>query len=108
MDTSDGLIVPNVKNVESKSIIEIASELNRLQGLGDSGKLSTADLTGATFTLSNIGTVSLCLSFFYGFEFFSHFICLKIGGTYMKPVVVPPEVAIGALGKIDVCDCFIS
>jgi hypothetical protein len=57
MDTNDGLIVPNVKNVESKSIIDIASELNRLQTLGDAGKLSTADLTGATFTLSNIGTV---------------------------------------------------
>ncbi len=77
MDTKDGLIVPNVKNVESKSIIEIASELNRLQALGDTSKLSTADLTGGTFTLSNIGTV--WFGFTYGifasfvlFIFYNH------------------------------------
>jgi len=79
MDTKDGLLVPNIKNVESKSIFEIASELARLQQLGDNSKLSTAELTGGTFTISNIGS---------------------IGGTYMKPVILPPEVAIGAIGKI--------
>uniref|UniRef100_A0A8C2LL99 Dihydrolipoamide acetyltransferase component of pyruvate dehydrogenase complex n=1 Tax=Cricetulus griseus TaxID=10029 RepID=A0A8C2LL99_CRIGR len=79
MDTELGLIVPNVKNVQVRSVFEIAMELNRLQKLGSSGQLSTTDLTGGTFTLSNIGS---------------------IGGTYAKPVILPPEVAIGALGAI--------
>ncbi|XP_048670570.1 lipoamide acyltransferase component of branched-chain alpha-keto acid dehydrogenase complex, mitochondrial isoform X2 [Marmota marmota marmota] len=79
MDTEQGLIVPNVKNVQIRSVFEIATELNRLQKLGSAGQLSTSDLTGGTFTLSNIGS---------------------IGGTYTKPVILPPEVAIGALGSI--------
>ncbi|XP_010375537.1 lipoamide acyltransferase component of branched-chain alpha-keto acid dehydrogenase complex, mitochondrial isoform X3 [Rhinopithecus roxellana] len=79
MDTEQGLIVPNVKNVQICSIFDIATELNRLQKLGSAGQLSTTDLTGGTFTLSNIGS---------------------IGGTYAKPVILPPEVAIGALGSI--------
>ncbi|XP_063434792.1 lipoamide acyltransferase component of branched-chain alpha-keto acid dehydrogenase complex, mitochondrial-like [Mytilus trossulus] len=79
MDTQDGLIVPNVKNVQSLSIFELAAELNRLQSLGLAGKLGTSDLSGGTFSLSNIGA---------------------IGGTYARPVILPPEVSIGALGKI--------
>ncbi|XP_034293229.1 lipoamide acyltransferase component of branched-chain alpha-keto acid dehydrogenase complex, mitochondrial [Pantherophis guttatus] len=79
MDTVQGLLVPNVKNVQACSVFEVASELNRLQKLGSANQLGTNDLTGGTFTLSNIGT---------------------IGGTYAKPVILPPEVAIGALGKI--------
>lgn len=79
MDTQQGLIVPNVKSVQVRSVVDIAAELNRLQRLGAQGQLSTADLTGGTFTLSNIGS---------------------IGGTYAKAVILPPEVAIGALGSI--------
>ncbi|KAM6167864.1 lipoamide acyltransferase component of branched-chain alpha-keto acid dehydrogenase complex, mitochondrial isoform 4-T4 [Erethizon dorsatum] len=56
MDTKQGLIVPNVKNVQICSVFEIAAELNRLQNLGSLGQLSTADLAGGTFTLSNIGS----------------------------------------------------
>ncbi|XP_019484893.1 PREDICTED: lipoamide acyltransferase component of branched-chain alpha-keto acid dehydrogenase complex, mitochondrial [Hipposideros armiger] len=82
MDTEQGLIVPNVKNVQLCSVFEIATELNRLQKLGSMSQLSTNDLTGGTFTLSNIGS---------------------IGGTYAKPLILPPEVAIGALGSIKVC-----
>eukprot|EP01133_Synstelium_polycarpum_P016313 gene16313-19402_t len=79
MDTASGLLVPNIKNVESKSIFEIAQELNRLQKVGMAGQLSPADMTGGTFSLSNIGS---------------------IGGTYASPVLLLPEVAIGAIGKI--------
>merc|ERR1719394_1654434 len=47
--------------------------------LGLAGKLGGAELNGGTFALSNIGS---------------------IGGTYAKPVILPPQVAIGALGKV--------
>lgn len=59
MDTSQGLLVPNVKNVQLLSIFDIAQELNRLQMLGVAGQLGATDLSGGTFTLSNIGSVSL-------------------------------------------------
>ncbi|XP_072919497.1 lipoamide acyltransferase component of branched-chain alpha-keto acid dehydrogenase complex, mitochondrial isoform X1 [Hemitrygon akajei] len=85
MDTQQGLIVPVVKNVQILSVFEIAAELNRLLTLGSANQLGTNDLTGGTFTLSNIGT---------------------IGGTYAKPVILPPEVAIGAVGKIQVLPRF--
>lgn len=85
MDTNQGLLVPNAKNVQMLSVFEIAVELNRLQTLGAAGQLGTTDLTGGTFTLSNIGS---------------------IGGTYTKPVILPPEVAIGALGKIQMLPRF--
>jgi len=79
MDTPMGLLVPSIKGVQGLSVFEIAVELNRLQQLGVAGKLSTSDLSGGTFSLSNIGS---------------------IGGTYAKPVILPPQVAIGALGKM--------
>ncbi|XP_068449237.1 lipoamide acyltransferase component of branched-chain alpha-keto acid dehydrogenase complex, mitochondrial [Clinocottus analis] len=85
MDTAQGLLVPNVKNVQLLSVFDIAQELNRLQALGTAGQLGTHELSGGTFTLSNIGS---------------------IGGTYAKPVILPPEVAIGALGKIQVLPRF--
>ncbi|XP_038554791.1 lipoamide acyltransferase component of branched-chain alpha-keto acid dehydrogenase complex, mitochondrial [Micropterus salmoides] len=85
MDTNQGLLVPNVKNVQLLSVFQIAQELNRLQTLGAAGQLGTSELSGGTFTLSNIGS---------------------IGGTYAKPVILPPEVAIGALGKIQVLPRF--
>ncbi|XP_044055618.1 lipoamide acyltransferase component of branched-chain alpha-keto acid dehydrogenase complex, mitochondrial [Siniperca chuatsi] len=85
MDTTQGLLVPNVKNVQLLSVFEVAQELNRLQTLGAAGQLGTSELSGGTFTLSNIGS---------------------IGGTYAKPVILPPEVAIGALGKIQILPRF--
>ena len=79
MDTPQGLLVPNIKKVQQLSILDIAEELNRLQDLGLRGKLGENDLKHGTFSLSNIGS---------------------IGGTYAKPVIMPPQVAIGALGKV--------
>lgn len=81
MDTPDGLVVPNIKNVQNLSILEIAKEMNRLQEAGSKGQLKMDDLSGGTFTLSNIGA---------------------IGGTYAKPIIFTPQVAIGAIGKIQI------
>ncbi|TDH65785.1 hypothetical protein CCR75_005123 [Bremia lactucae] len=79
MDTPTGLIVPNVKNVQDKSILEIAKELTRLQSLAFTGKLAPSDIAGGTISISNIGS---------------------IGGTYVSPVLMVPQVAIGAIGRI--------
>lgn len=59
MDTPDGLIVPNIKSVQNLNIVDIAKELNRLQELGRKSSISTNDVVNTTFTLSNIGSVSL-------------------------------------------------
>eukprot|EP00300_Choanocystis_sp_HF-7_P037116 c53118_g1_i1.p1 GENE.c53118_g1_i1~~c53118_g1_i1.p1 ORF type:complete len:496 (+),score=129.04 c53118_g1_i1:66-1553(+) len=79
MDTPHGLLVPNIKDVQHLSLRQIAHELARLKKLADAGKLSVFDTSGGTFTLSNIGS---------------------LGGTYASPVVFFPQVAIGAVGKI--------
>lgn len=80
MDTPGGLVVPNIKNCEQRSIFEIAQEINRLMEAGKRQQIGREDLVGGTFTLSNIGA---------------------IGGTYASPVIFPPQVAIGAIGKIE-------
>lgn len=59
MDTKEGLVVPNVKNVQNLSVIDIARELNRLQESGARNQLSAIDLSDGTLTLSNIGSVCL-------------------------------------------------
>jgi 2-oxoisovalerate dehydrogenase E2 component (dihydrolipoyl transacylase) len=79
MDTPTGLIVPNIKDVQDKSIFDIAVDMNKLMEKGKANAFSKADLTGGTFTLSNIGS---------------------IGATYTSPVIFPPQVAIGALGRM--------
>jgi 2-oxoisovalerate dehydrogenase E2 component (dihydrolipoyl transacylase) len=85
MDTPQGLIVPNIKNVAARSISDIAAEISRLSALGKEGKLTPADLTGGTFTVSNIG---------------------NIGGTYVSPVIVSTEVAILGVGRSRVLPVF--
>ncbi|XP_075256310.1 lipoamide acyltransferase component of branched-chain alpha-keto acid dehydrogenase complex, mitochondrial-like [Convolutriloba macropyga] len=89
VDTQQGLLVPNIKNCEHKSVVQIAQDLNELQKAGndDNGKVSfqQSQLSGGTFSLSNIGF---------------------LGGTYTKPVIAPPEVAIGAMGRISVLPRF--
>lgn len=78
MDTPQGLLVPNIKNVTSLSVMDIAAELSRLKNVAKNGSLSINDLTGGTITVSNIGA---------------------IGGTYVSPVIVSNEVAILGIGK---------
>ncbi|XP_059618685.1 lipoamide acyltransferase component of branched-chain alpha-keto acid dehydrogenase complex, mitochondrial [Phlebotomus argentipes] len=78
MDTPQGLVVPNVKNCEQKSIIDIAKALNELQEKGQKGSLGPDDFADGTFSLSNIGI---------------------IGGTYTHPCIMSPQVAIGAMGR---------
>ena len=78
MDTANGLVVPVIRSVQNKSIFEIARELNALQEAALDGRLVEQQLSGGTFTLSNIGS---------------------IGGTYAVPVLLVPQVAIAAIGK---------
>ena len=78
IDTPSGLLVPVVKDVQSRSILSIAAELKRLSALAKEGHLTPSDMSGATFTVSNIGS---------------------IGGSVVNPVIVPPTVGIVALGK---------
>ncbi|XP_042417570.1 lipoamide acyltransferase component of branched-chain alpha-keto acid dehydrogenase complex, mitochondrial-like [Zingiber officinale] len=79
MATTYGLVVPNIKKVQSLTILEITKELARLQQMASSNKLNTEDITGGTLTLSNIGAV---------------------GGKFGSPLLNLPEVAIIAIGQI--------
>ncbi len=83
VDTPRGLIVPVIKQCQEKSLPELAEEIKHLKAsvMDGVGGLSANDLKGATFTLSNVGAIGG-------------------GGTYMSPIVTPPQVAIGALGQI--------
>lgn len=81
IDTPQGLVVPNVKNVQNKNIIEIAQDLNDLIERGRKGTLGPQDFADGTFSLSNIGV---------------------IGGTYTHPCIMAPQVAIGAMGRTKV------
>ncbi|GHG71300.1 dihydrolipoamide acetyltransferase component of pyruvate dehydrogenase complex [Alishewanella longhuensis] len=79
VDSKVGLLVPNVKGCEQKSIVEIANALTKLTEAAREGRVSPADLKGGTITISNIGA---------------------IGGTVATPIINKPEVAIVALGKV--------
>ncbi|KKO46595.1 dihydrolipoamide acetyltransferase [Arsukibacterium ikkense] len=79
VDSKVGLLVPNVKGCQAKSIIDIARELSRLTDSAREGRVSPVDLKGGTITISNIGA---------------------IGGTVATPIINKPEVAIVALGKV--------
>lgn len=78
IDTPAGLVVPNIKNCQAKSILEIAKDLNDLVARGRSGMLRPEDFLDGTFSLSNIGV---------------------IGGTYTHPCIMAPQVSIGAMGR---------
>ena len=77
-DTPNGLVVPVIKNADSKGVFEIARESGELAKLARDGKLKPADMQGACFTISSLG---------------------GIGGTYFAPIVNAPEVAILGVNK---------
>lgn len=83
--TPMGLVVPNIKSVHEKSIVDISNDLMAIHEKGIKGALTPEDFSDGTFTLSNIGI---------------------IGGTYTHPVIMPPQVCIGAIGKINVLPRF--
>lgn len=73
VDTPNGLMVPVLRDVDKKSIYELAAELGELSGRARDGKLAPADLQGGCFSISSLG---------------------GIGGTAFTPIVNAPEVAI--------------
>jgi pyruvate dehydrogenase E2 component (dihydrolipoamide acetyltransferase) len=77
-DTPNGLVVPVIKDADKKSISQIAVEMGELSGQARDGKLSPANMQGATFTISSLG---------------------GIGGTAFTPIINAPEVAILGLSK---------
>ncbi len=77
-DTPNGLMVPVIKNAESKGVFELAKESGDLAKQAREGKLKPADMQGACFTISSLG---------------------GIGGTYFAPIVNAPEVAILGVNK---------
>jgi len=79
VDSKVGLLVPNIKQVQTKSILDLANDIMRLTSDARSGRVASEDLKGGTITISNIGA---------------------IGGTVATPIINKPEVAIVALGKL--------
>jgi len=78
IDTPQGLIVPNIKSADKKSIREISDEIARLADLSKSRKIKVNDLKGSTFTISSLGS---------------------FGGKFFTPIINPPEVAILGISK---------
>ena len=78
IDTPEGLIVPNIKNAQLKSILDISSEINELAEAAKKRKLNITDLKGASFSISSLGA---------------------IGGKFFTPIINPPEVAILGISK---------
>ena len=79
VDTGDGLIVPNIKRAETKSILQTAKEIEELSEKIRSRKFDISETKGGTFTMTNVGSV---------------------GGIFATPIINPPESAILATGAI--------
>jgi pyruvate dehydrogenase E2 component (dihydrolipoamide acetyltransferase) len=73
VDTPDGLVVPVIRDVDRKGILELSQELTSVSVRMREGKITPADITGSTFSISSLG---------------------GIGGTTFTPIVNAPEVAI--------------
>ena len=78
-DTDKGLLVPVVKHAERKSVFAISKEINELAAKAKDGKLAPAEMSGASCTITNIGSA---------------------GGQWFTPVINHPEVAILGIGRI--------
>jgi pyruvate dehydrogenase E2 component (dihydrolipoamide acetyltransferase) len=72
-DTPNGLVVPVIKDADKKGVLQISKEMGELAAKAREGKLSPADMSGASFTISSLG---------------------GIGGRYFTPIINAPEVAI--------------
>jgi pyruvate dehydrogenase E2 component (dihydrolipoamide acetyltransferase) len=79
IDTKAGLMVPNIKNADTKSIFRIAQEIVELVDLADERKIELEGFRGGTFSISNYGA---------------------IGSLYATPVINYPEVAILGMGRV--------
>jgi pyruvate dehydrogenase E2 component (dihydrolipoamide acetyltransferase) len=77
-DTPNGLVVPVIKNADTKGVFEISKEMGELAGKAREGKLGPADMQGGCFSISSLG---------------------GIGGTYFTPIINAPEVAIMGVCK---------
>ncbi|USD29265.1 pyruvate dehydrogenase complex dihydrolipoyllysine-residue acetyltransferase [Pseudoalteromonas sp. SCSIO 43201] len=80
VDTPNGLVVPVVRDVNKKGIIELSRELMEISKKARDGKLTSSDMQGGCFTISSLG---------------------GIGGTAFTPIVNAPEVAILGVSKSD-------
>lgn len=78
-DTPNGLLVPVIKDADHKTIFQLSAEIVDLANRARDGKLKLEEMKGATFTVTNIGSV---------------------GGTYATPIINHPEVAIFGMYKI--------
>ncbi len=79
VDMPEGLMVPVVKDVDKKTILDLAKELQELSAKAEERKIKLEELKGSTFTISNFGS---------------------FGGTYATPIINYPDVAILGTGKI--------
>jgi pyruvate dehydrogenase E2 component (dihydrolipoamide acetyltransferase) len=79
VDTPEGLLVPVIKDVDRRSIVEIAQEIEHLATAARERKIKLEEMKGGTFTITNIGSV---------------------GGMYSAPIINPPEVAIMGVHRI--------
>ena len=81
VDTPNGLVVPVVRDVDKKSLFDLAKELAEVSQKAREGKLRTTDMQGGCFTISSLG---------------------GIGGTAFTPIVNVPEVAILGVSKASI------
>ncbi len=80
VDTPDGLVVPVVRDVDKKSLVEISIELREISGKARNKKLKPSDMQGGCISISSLG---------------------GIGGTKFTPIVNAPEVAILGVSKAE-------
>lgn len=78
VDTEDGLLVPVLRDVDKKGLVQVSAELVELSGKARARKVSREDLTGSSFSLTNLGA---------------------FGTTHFTPIIGWPAVAILAVGK---------